>query len=52
MATKMAFLVENPALVERMGKLGQKRVASLYSWKAFFKKFDSLLEETKKKSGN
>ncbi len=52
MATKMAFLVENPALVEHMGKLGQKRVTSLYSWKAFFKKFDSLLEETKKKSGN
>ncbi|MCL4375387.1 glycosyltransferase [Candidatus Marsarchaeota archaeon] len=50
MGDKMAMLVDYPSTAERMGKEGHKRVSSLYSWKAFFKKFDSLLEDTKKKA--
>ncbi len=48
MAEKMKFIVEHPALAEKMGKDGRRRVEQKYSWDAFFEKFDPLLKKVKK----
>lgn len=50
MAERMLQLSGNASLTERMGHEARKRVESTYSWEIFFRKFDRLLEETKKKS--
>ena len=49
MAERMVKIVQDGALAERLGKNGRKRVEQQYSWNVFFKKFDRLLEETRKK---
>ncbi len=47
MANKMLTLVNNHSLIEELGKNGRNNVVKNYSWKSFFKKFDSLLVKVK-----
>jgi glycosyltransferase involved in cell wall biosynthesis len=48
MAEKMKFIVEHPAIAERMGREGRRRVEQNYSWELFFEKFDPLLKKAEK----
>ncbi len=48
MAEKMKFIVEHPAIEERMGREGRRRVEQNYSWELFFEKFDPLLKKAEK----
>ncbi len=48
MAEKMKFIVEHPALAEKMGRNGRKRVEERYSWEAFFEKFDPAVRKVAK----
>jgi len=45
MSEKMRLLADNPELAEEMGRKGKNRLGRLYSWEAFFKKFDSVLRK-------
>ncbi len=45
MATCMNLLVNDPSLVEKMGKAGKKHVKANFSWEVFFEKYDKSLKE-------
>lgn len=47
MAEKMLALINDQSLIEKLGKNGRNNVIKNYSWKSFFKKFDSLLVKVK-----
>ena len=48
MAEKMAALVSDKGLAERMGADGRKLVEKKYSWEAFFEKLDPVLKKASK----
>ncbi len=48
MAERMAYVVENKADAEALGKAGRKLVEEKYSWEMFFKKLDPLLKKVAK----
>ncbi len=47
MAEKMFELINDNSLIEKLGKNGRNNVIRNYSWKNFFKKYDSLLSKVK-----
>ncbi len=49
MAEKMAYVVGNKEIAERMGREGRKLVEERYSWGAFFGQLDPILRKVAKK---
>jgi glycosyltransferase involved in cell wall biosynthesis len=44
LAKAISKLIENPNLIEKMGEIGRKKVATSYYWEQTFSKFVSILE--------
>jgi glycosyltransferase involved in cell wall biosynthesis len=49
MGNAMKEVAENPSFAAELGRNGRDRVVKHYSWSRFFKKYDKLLNEVKKK---
>lgn len=49
MGNAMKEVAENPSFAKELGKNGRERVVKQYSWSRFFKEYDKLLKDVKKR---